>query len=106
MTAKGRRLFRSEVMARYAEELASIRASGETHPQGISMAMNEARRWLDRELDLALPDPEPTERTAPILEDIDVLKLELQAPAKEADARHGTDVTNMTDEEYLRTAFG
>ena len=53
------RMTRSEVHALYEKEVASIKAlrdSGE-HPQGISMAMNEARRWLDRELDRALPDP-------------------------------------------------
>lgn len=47
---------RSEVQAAYEAEVASIRASGETHPQAISMAMNEARRWLDQALDTALPD--------------------------------------------------
>jgi hypothetical protein len=49
---------RSEVHARYQAEVASIeqaRARGE-HIQGISMAMNEARRWLDRELSSAEPD--------------------------------------------------
>ena len=49
---------RSEVHARYKAEVDSIRSSGETHPQGIAMAMNEARRWYDRELDLAEPDDE------------------------------------------------
>ena len=53
------RMTRSQVHALYEKEVASIRAirdSGE-HQQGISMAMNEARRWLDSELDRALPDP-------------------------------------------------
>lgn len=49
---------RSEVHAAYEEEVARIRNSGETHPQAITMAMNEARRWLDRALDTARPDNE------------------------------------------------
>ena len=54
-----RRMTRSEVHALYEKEVASIRAlrNGGEHQQGIGMAMNEARRWLDRELDRALPDP-------------------------------------------------
>lgn len=60
------KMTRSEVQALYEKEVASIKAAqarGE-HAQGISMAMNEARRWLDRELDLALPDPEaPVQKT-------------------------------------------
>jgi hypothetical protein len=60
------RMTRSEVHALYEKEVASIRAlrAGGEHQQGISMAMNEARRWLDRELDLAVPDPvEPAHKT-------------------------------------------
>ena len=47
---------RDELYQLYEKEVASIRASAEKHPQAVSMAMNEARRWLDRELDRAEPD--------------------------------------------------
>lgn len=51
-----RPMTRSEVQAAYDEEIARIRASGETHPQLVGMAMNEARRWLDTALSTAVPD--------------------------------------------------
>lgn len=59
MTQKTPPMTRSQVQAAYDAEVATIRAAGlrGEHAQGISMAMNEARRWLDRELDQALPDP-------------------------------------------------
>jgi hypothetical protein len=58
------KMTRSQVQAAYDAEVASIRASSEKHPQMVSMAMNEARRWLDRELDNAVPDPEaPVQKT-------------------------------------------
>ena len=60
------RMTRSQVQAAYDAEVATIKAAqarGE-HAQGVSMAMNEARRWLDRELDFALPDPvAPVQKT-------------------------------------------
>ncbi len=44
---------RKEVNDRYVAEMDLLQAKADKgeHPQGISMAMNEARRWLDRELD-------------------------------------------------------
>lgn len=49
-------LTRSQIQEQYRQAVDNIQASGE--PQHvISMAMNESRRWLDRELDRALPDP-------------------------------------------------
>jgi hypothetical protein len=55
-------LTRAQIQEQYRQAVDNIQASGE--PQHvISMAMNESRRWLDRELDRALPDPvvkEPT----------------------------------------------
>ncbi len=50
-----RTLTRSQVEAIYREEIASIRST-EEHPQATSMAMNEARRWLDNALSLCQPD--------------------------------------------------
>jgi hypothetical protein len=58
MSSNQKRYTRSEVQARYDAEVATIRAANE-HPQLTSMALNEARRWLDRELDNALPNPLP-----------------------------------------------
>jgi hypothetical protein len=58
MSSNQKRYTRSEVQARYDAEVATIRAANE-HPQLTSMALNEARRWLDGELDNALPDPLP-----------------------------------------------
>lgn len=53
---------RSQVHALYEQEVASIKAAREQgeHGMAVAMAMNEARRWLDRELDRALPDPVET----------------------------------------------
>ena len=49
-------LTRAQIQEQYRQAVDNIQASGE--PQHvISMAMNESRRWLDRELDRALPDP-------------------------------------------------
>ena len=43
--------------ARYEAETSDIRASADNHPQVVGMALNEARRQLDRDLEHALPDP-------------------------------------------------
>lgn len=55
----------SEVYALYEAEVARLRAARDAgeHLQGVTMAMNEARRWLDRELDRAMPDPVPAMNT-------------------------------------------
>jgi len=58
MSSNQKRYTRSEVQALYDAEVATIRAANE-HAQLTSMALNEARRWLDGELDRALPDPLP-----------------------------------------------
>jgi hypothetical protein len=57
MSSNQKQYTRSEVQARYDAEVATIRAANE-HPQLTSMALNEARRWLDRELGCALPNPQ------------------------------------------------
>lgn len=51
----GRPMTRKEVRARYDAEIEAIRAA-KAHPHATSMAVNEARRWLERALDAAIPD--------------------------------------------------
>ena len=60
MTTK---MTRSQIQEQYRQAVENIAASGQ--PQHvISMAINQQRRWLDQELDLALPDPEaPVHKT-------------------------------------------
>lgn len=49
-------LTRSQILEQYRQAVENIHASGE--PQHvISLAINEQRRWMDHELDRALPDP-------------------------------------------------
>lgn len=55
---------RSQIQGIYDTEYARIKSLGE-HPQAESMALNELRRWLDRALDTALPDP-PNDASTPL----------------------------------------
>jgi len=54
---------REEIYEKYSAEVANIRASNNNHPQLMAMAMNEARRQLDRELaNLDMPKKESNEK--------------------------------------------
>lgn len=50
-----RKMTQSQVQAAYEKEVAHIKSLNE-HPQAASMALNEARRWLDNAISVALPD--------------------------------------------------
>jgi hypothetical protein len=98
------RMTRAEAQARYEAEIAAIRASGETHPQAISMAMNEARRWLDRALDQALPDGsaatlgERLKHNIAEAERLRLAKLEReQREARERELKHRREVSDAFD---------
>jgi len=73
---------RDEIFAKYNDELKTINKIDE-HPQAKSMALNEARRWLDRELSkLDYPDDKGLkEQVRPLSETLsvnDVIKKELE----------------------------
>lgn len=49
-------LTRAQIQEQYRQAVENIKASGENQ-HVISLALNSQRRWLDDELDRALPDP-------------------------------------------------
>lgn len=117
MTLDPRLMTRKQVRDAYNEELIRIRARND-HPHATSMAMNEARRWLDRALNEAKPDVEDEdipcvlvehgthsltlgERLKQNIAEADRLRLEKQErenrEARERRERHVREVTLAFD---------